>query len=97
MKINFKIISIFLAIALVLIEVYLIASSITDKTKENNQIQSFCSIKCEYNPSSLLWEFTGETYTKGFTTRQECFNYCAQVKQGFAASFLNAFSNIFKK
>lgn len=97
MKINIKFIAIFLAIALVLIEAYLITSSILDKVNENNAIQSYCGIKCDYNPISFLWEFSGDNYIKGFTTRQECFNYCSQVKQGFAASLLNSFLDIIKK
>lgn len=92
-----KIIAIFLAIALVLIEGYLITSSILEKVNDDNQIQNFCQAKCNYNPASFLWEFSGETYTKGFTTRQECFYHCAKVKQGFAASFLGAILNFFKK
>jgi hypothetical protein len=86
-----------LAAALVLIEVYLITSSILDKTNENNQIQVYCGEKCNYNPDSLLWEFTGENFTKGYTTRQECFNYCSKVKQGFAASILDAIFGAFKR
>jgi len=90
-----KIILIFLVFSLVLIEVYLIASSVLDKVDLNNKIQSFCGEKCDYNPSSLLWEFSGETFTKGFTTRNECFNYCSRVKQGFTASIFSAILGIF--
>ena len=97
MKMNIKSIAIFLAIALVLIEAYLITSSILDKVNENNAIQSYCGIKCDYNPRSFLWEFSGENYTKGFTTEAECFNYCSKVKQGFTASLLNSILNIIKK
>lgn len=88
---------IFLAIALVLIEGYLIASYILDKINNNNEIQSYCGVKCDYNPSTLAWEFSGDSYTKGFTTREECFNYCSKVKQGFTASLLNSVLKIFKK
>lgn len=95
MKINIKIIAIFLAIALVVIEVYLITSSLLDKVNQNNAIQSYCGIKCDYNPNSFLWEFSGDNFTKGFTTRQECFKYCSDVKQGFAASLLNSILNLF--
>ena len=97
MKINIKLLAILLAFALVLIEVYLITSSILDKVNENNAVQSYCGIKCEYNPASFLWEFSGENFTKGFTTREECFNYCSKVKQGFTASLLNSILDIIKK
>ena len=97
MKFNIKIIAIFLAVALVLIEGYLIASSVLDKINNDTQIQNFCSAKCDYNPDSFLWEFSNDTTTKGFTTRDECFKYCSQVKQGFAASLLNSVFNLIKK
>jgi len=97
MKINIKLLAIILAIALVLFEAYLIASYILDKTNKNNEVQSYCVIKCDYNQSSLLWEFSGDTFTKGFTTKEECFNYCSKVKQGFTASLLNSILNLIKK
>ena len=90
MKINIKIIAIFLALALVLIETYLIASSIVESSNTNSQIQSYCSEKCDYNPGSFLWEFSSDTYTKGFTTREECFNFCSKAKQGFVYNFLQS-------
>jgi hypothetical protein len=96
MKIKIKIVAIFLAIALVLIEGYLIASSILDKANENNAVQTYCSVKCEYNPATFLWEFTGDNYTKGFTTRNECFKHCSDVKLGFTASLLNSVLKIVK-
>jgi len=90
-----KVLVISLAVVLVLIELYLIASSVIDKNKETNQIQSFCSARCKYDPSSFLWEFSGDTFTKGFTTRDECFNYCSKAKQGFVYNFLeNATASI---
>jgi hypothetical protein len=92
MKTIIKLLAVILAVALVLIETYLIISSIIDKNNENNQIQSFCAIKCDYNPSSLLWEFSGDTATRGFTTRDECFSYCSKVKQGFAFNFIQKYN-----
>jgi len=97
MKLNIKLIAIFLATALVLIEGYLITSSILDKINQDNKIQSYCGLKCEYNPDSFLWEFSGNSYTKGFTTRTECFNYCSKVKQGFVASLLNSILEIIER
>ena len=96
MKINIKLLAIFLAIALILIEGYLIASYMLDKANTKNEIQSYCGLKCSYNSGSLTWEFSGETFTKGFTTREECFNYCSKSRQGFTASILNSILNIFK-
>ena len=97
MKLNIKVISIFLVVALILIECYLIVSSAIDSNNQNNNIQDYCSIKCNYDPGSLMWEFSGDTYSKGFTTKEECFSYCSKVRQGFTASLLNAFLNIIKK
>ena len=97
MKINLKTVGIFLAITLVIMEGYLIVSSVLEKVNNDNQLSDFCSAKCDYNPSSLLWEFSADTVSKGFTTREECFSYCSKVEQGFAASVLNSILNIIKK
>lgn len=104
MKINIKLLAIFLAIALVLIEAYLITSSVLDKNNENNQIQSFCTQKCGYEPSAQMWQFSGDSGIKGFTTKEGCFGYCSKVKMGFAyilessvADFLGSVKNIFKR
>ncbi|MCX6722647.1 MAG: hypothetical protein NT094_01090 [Candidatus Staskawiczbacteria bacterium] len=97
MKINIKILAIILVIILILIEGYLITSYILDEANTNNELQNYCGAKCSYSPSSLMWEFSGETFTKGFTTKEECFNYCSKVKQGFAASLLEAILNLTKK
>lgn len=96
MKINIKILAIILVIILILIEVYLIATYILDKSATKNEIQNYCGVKCSYNPSSLNWEFSGDTFTKGFTTKEECFNYCSKIKQGFTASFLNSILDLIK-
>ena len=101
-----KYLAIFLAIALVVIEIYLITSSIIDKYNNENIIRSYCETKCVYNPASFLWEFSGENIMKGYTTREECFVYCGKVKQGFVfnfienfnyASVLDSIKNIFSK
>ena len=92
-----RILVICLISALVLIEGYLIISSYAEKREEGNKIQIFCQAKCKYNPGSFLWEFSGDTYVKGFTTREECFNHCSKVKQGFVASILNGLVNLIKR
>jgi len=97
MEKKIKLLAFFLAFALVLIECYLIASSALDSINTNNELQSYCGQKCDYNPDSLMWEFSSDTITKGFTTRNECFGYCSKVKEGYAASLLNSVLNIFKK
>jgi len=96
-----KIIIFILAIGLVFGESYLIASLIIDKMNKVEDVQNFCQLKCNYNPDSSYWEFSGEYSTKGFTTENECFNYCSKVRQGFAyflTEYAPAFlSNFFNK
>ncbi len=94
MKFKIKSLAISLVAALVLIEGYLIVSSILDNYNENNQTQNYCVQKCDYNPSSFLWEFTGDNFTKGFKTREECFNYCTKVKQGFVYYYNSATASL---
>ena len=93
---NWKIATMFLLVtALILIEGYLITSSIIDKEKEKKETQEFCQRKCDYNKDSFAWEFSGETVTKGFTTKEECFNYCGKVRLGFVASIYDGFIYVF--
>jgi hypothetical protein len=91
-------------LALVVIEGYLITTSVLDKISQDKSVQSFCVQKCNFNQTSSFWEFSGENAIKGFTTKDECFNYCSKVKMGFAyilkdyaSAFLGAISSIFKK
>lgn len=79
-----KIIVFFIVVALVLIESYLIITSAWDSIKEEKEIQSFCEAKCGYSQNSYFWEFSGENITRGFTTKNECLNYCQRRTQGFA-------------
>lgn len=96
-----KIIVFFVVAALVLIEGYLIVTSVSDSIKEEKEIQSFCEAKCAYSENSYFWEFSGESATRGFTTKNECLNYCQRKTQGFAyylGKYGTAFlSGIFKK
>lgn len=78
-----KLLAFFLVIVLILIEGYLVSSSILEHYSEKKDVQTFCQIKCSYNQGSYLWEFVGETVSKGFTTKDECFNYCEKVRRGF--------------
>ena len=80
-----------MALSLVLIEVYLIASSIIEKNNEAKVLESYCKARCDYNPENLLWEFSGDGITKGFTTENECFNYCSLVKQGYVYTILKEY------
>lgn len=101
MKTTIKIMSLIVAFMLVLIEAYLITSSIIEKNNEAKAIEFYCQERCDYNPANLLWEFSGESIEKGFTTKDECLNYCSRIKQGFVYTFLKeqgtaAISNILK-
>jgi hypothetical protein len=89
---------------LICVETYLIASSIIEKSKQEKDVHDFCIAKCNFNQSTSYWEFSGENGIKGFTTENECFNYCSKVKMGFAyalqdfaASVLDSIKNIFQK
>ena len=96
-----KIITFFVVIALVLIEGYLITTSALDSIKEKREIQSFCEAKCTYSENSYFWEFSGESATRGFTTKSECLSYCERKTQGFAyylgeygSAFLGGFLDV---
>jgi hypothetical protein len=78
-----------LVIALILIAGYLAFSLISENIAQKQDVQNFCSQKCSYNPSSLFWEFSGDNGTKGFTTKNECFGYCSQARQGFVYRFIS--------
>lgn len=94
MKINKKI-KYSLIVLLVLGEGYLVASSVLDKIKEEKDIELFCSQKCNYSSSSYFWEFSGEGATRGFTTKNECLNYCEKARQGFAFAIFNDYGPAF--
>ena len=81
-----KIIVFFIVAVLVLGEGYLIITSVADGMKEEKEIQSFCEAKCAYSENSYFWEFSGESATRGFTTKNECLSYCQRKTQGFVYS-----------
>jgi len=78
----------FLVLALVVGEGYLIISLALEGMNQEKAVQTFCNNRCSYNPNSSFWEFAGDYSTKGFTTQDECFNYCSKVKMGLAYQFL---------
>ncbi|MBU3934648.1 hypothetical protein KKC00_01655 [Patescibacteria group bacterium] len=81
-----KAVKYFLVITLILVEGYLLTTFIGGNIKEKKEIETFCDQKCTYSPNSYFWEFTGENVSRGFTTKNECVNYCIKVKQGFVYS-----------
>ena len=81
-----KLIKYSLALALVVFEVYLVVSLVGGNITEKKEIEKACVEKCAYNSNSYFWEFSGENVIRGFTTKEECFNYCYKKEQGFAAT-----------
>jgi len=75
----------FLAVILVALEIYLVISLVGGNIVKKQEIEKNCEIKCAYNSNSYFWEFSGESATRGFTTKEECFNYCSKKEQGFVA------------
>ncbi len=82
-----KLIKYFLVLVLVVSEIYLIASLLGENITEKKEIETSCQLKCAYNSNSYFWEFSGESAIRGFTTKEECFNYCYKKEQGFAYFF----------
>lgn len=81
-----KLIKYSLALALIIFEVYLVLSLVGGNIAEKKEIEKACQLKCAYNSNSYFWEFSGESAVRGFTTKDECFNYCYKKEQGFAAA-----------
>ena len=99
-----KIIIFILVVGLISFEGYLVVSLFLGKTNQDKDVHNFCVEKCNYNPNSLYWEFSGDINgVKGFTTEDECFSYCTRARQGFAyfitnyapAFISNLFGNLF--
>ena len=84
-----KITTFILLWALVVIEIYLISSSIIEKKSQDTEVKNYCEARCAYNAQNMLYEFSGEGIMKGFTTKNECYTYCAQVKQGYVYNILS--------
>jgi len=78
-----KVIKYFIIILLVLAEAYLLITYIGGNVRDKEEVKIFCEEKCAYNGGSYLWEFAGENAVRGFTTKNECNNYCVKFKQGF--------------
>jgi len=99
-----KILTFIVILLLVGLLIYLATSIVSDKINQEKDVQSYCSERCAYNPTSFFWEFTGDYNTKGFTTEDECYSYCRKVRTGFAyllqnytAGLSSAFSQFFGK
>lgn len=75
----------FLVIILVTAEIYLIISLVGGNISVKKEIEMTCEANCAFNSNSYFWEFSGESATRGFTTKEECFNYCSKKEQGFTA------------
>jgi len=91
-----KALIIVLILALVGFQIYLVISIFSDKINQQKNVQEYCKVRCAYNESSYFWEFSGDFETKGFTTQDECNNYCGKVRMGFAG-LLDSIKNIFGK
>ncbi|MBU4204690.1 hypothetical protein KKE19_04265 [Patescibacteria group bacterium] len=81
-----KLIKYLLIITLVLVEGFLLISFVGGNIKEKKETEIFCDQKCAYSQNSYFWEFKGENIARGFTTKDECVNYCIKFKQGFVYS-----------
>lgn len=83
-----KLIKYFIVITLILVEGFLLISFVGEDAKERKEVEKFCDQNCEYNKNSYLWEFVGENISRGFTTKDECTDYCIDYKQGFVYTSL---------
>jgi hypothetical protein len=93
-----------LLLGLIVILGYLATSLVLEEINQDKDVKNYCAQRCKYNPTSFFWEFSGDYNTKGFTTEDECYNYCTKVRTGFAyilknygPAFMGALSNSFKK
>jgi len=99
-----KILKYILLLCLILILGYLSTSLVLEQINQEKDVKNYCSERCRYNPTSFFWEFYGDYNTKGFTTEDECYNYCRKVRTGFAyilknytSAFTGALKDAFKK
>jgi len=79
----------FIVIFLVCLAGYLIFDLVSGNIARKKDVLVYCTEKCSYNQSSLFWEFSRDTGVKGFTTKDECFNYCSKSKEGFVYRFVS--------
>lgn len=98
-----KIIIFAIVALLVAVEGYLAFSYILDGAREKRETEEFCKQKCNYSSTSYFWEYSAEGASRGFTTKQECLNFCYKSRMGFAfivqqygAAVLSGFGDIFK-
>jgi len=84
-----KILKYFLIIGFICLAGYLTFDLISENIAQKTDVQNFCLQKCNYNESSLFWEFSGDSGVKGFTTKDECFSYCSKAREGFVLRFVN--------
>lgn len=89
-----KIIIYFSILALVVVEGYLVYNMVSGDINNKRETAQYCGARCNYNQNVLLWEFSGDNITKGFTTEEECLNHCSRVKNGFAY-YLSKYSSAF--
>ena len=83
-----KIIIFFLAAGSICFAGYLAYDLISGNIKREHDTQIFCVEKCKYSQYSYFWEYTGGNATKGFTTENECLNYCTKSRQGFVYRYV---------
>jgi len=81
-----KLIKYLLIISLVVVEGYLAVSLVVGDANKKKEIETSCDQKCNYSQNSYMWEFNGENVARGFTTKDECNNYCIRYEQGFVYS-----------
>ena len=86
MKSPLKYFLVIVFISLVVFEIYLLFSLVGENIEGKREIERICDAQCVYSSDSYLWEFVGEGAVRGFTTKDECFNYCSKKEMGFSAT-----------
>ena len=81
-----KLIKHLIVIVLVVAEGGLLLSMVGENASKRKEIEKSCEQKCTYRQNSYMWEFSGENATRGFTTKDECNDYCIKFEQGFVYS-----------
>ena len=85
-----QVIKYILVVGLICFALYLTYSVISGNISQKNQEENYCTAKCNYSQYSHFWEFSGEYSTKGFTTKEECFNFCSRSFEGFVFRILDS-------
>ncbi len=81
-----KLIKYLLIVVLIVAEGWLVISLVMGDASKKKEIETACDQKCSYSQNSFMWEFSGENAIRGFTTKDECNNYCIKKEQGFVYS-----------